>query len=541
MEGNEDKGQKRRSSDPTTPNIEKGISKKGRRISVALGGQCGGGGSAERRKGIHGKYRKCEHDRKKSQRKIQNFSMRISDPLNLMNISQKHGCNSPKVDSPQTGDRALQFNPGNIRPVDVTDPLKLNNLDDTVLAVKVNSHKRKRKRKRRRTYSENDKDIKVESMAQDGADTEASENEAHSPTKSRIVHVEVDKEVEKGGKEESIIMNEMQEHALSVSILPEQGTAKTDQASSEDIENAGKGRILNCEKDDEPAANVESKEKDSKTDENKDKTSKQYNIKFREKDKKFQYGNYNRYYGYRNPNMSEDDRIEYLKKEWFDGKDCLDIGCNVGHLTLYIGRHFNPRLMTGIDIDDSLIRSARRNIQHYVSLSNPQAPKQSDFPISFPICHGPLAAPIMPEADGKSFGFPYNISFKTENYVDFEWKTVTIEPKYDFIMCLSVTKWIQLNWGDEGVKKLFKRIYLSLHPGGKLLLEPQPWKSYKKKKNLTQTTRSNYENIKFKPDKYIQYLLSNEVGFATSEKLGIPKHKAQGFQRPIYLLTKGGY
>lgn len=52
-------------------------------------------------------------------------------------------------------------------------------------------------------------------------------------------------------------------------------------------------------------------------------------------------------------------------------------------------------------------------------------------------------------------------------------------------MCLSVTKWIQLNWGDEGVKKLFKRIFLSLLPGGKLLLEPQPWKSYKKKKNLT--------------------------------------------------------
>ena len=69
--------------------------------------------------------------------------------------------------------------------------------------------------------------------------------------------------------------------------------------------------------------------------------------------------------------------------------------------------------------------------------------------------------------------------------MDFDWKEMKIEPKYDFIMCLSVTKWIQLNWGDAGVKNLFKRIFLSLHPGGKLLLEPQPWKSYKKKKNLT--------------------------------------------------------
>ena len=42
------------------------------------------------------------------------------------------------------------------------------------------------------------------------------------------------------------------------------------------------------------------------------------------------------------------------------------------------------------------------------------------------------------------------------------------------------------------------------------------------------TTRSNFDKIKFKPDKYIQYLLSDEIGFASSEKLGIPKHKAQG-------------
>ena len=413
MEGNEERGQKRRSSDPTKPNIEKGISKKGRRTSVALGGQCGGGGSAEKKKGIQGKYRKFEHDRKKSQRKVHNFSMRKSDPLNLMNISQNHGCNSPKVESPQTGDRALQFNPGNIRPVDVTDPLKLNNLDDTVLAVKVNSHKRKRKRKRRRTYSENDKDMKVESMAQDGAETEASENEVHSPTKSRILHIEVAKEVEKAGKEELMAMNEVKDHALNIGILPKQDLTEADQVGSEGIENAGKSRILKFEKGHELIENVDSKEKDGRTNKSKDRTTKQYKIKFREKDKKFQYGNYNRYYGYRNPNMSEDDRIEYLKKEWFDGKDCLDIGCNVGHLTLYIAQHFNPKLMTGVDIDDSLIRSARRNIQHYVPLSNPQAPKQSDFPISFPICHGPLAAPIMPEADGKSFGFPYNISFKT--------------------------------------------------------------------------------------------------------------------------------
>ena len=78
-----------------------------------------------------------------------------------------------------------------------------------------------------------------------------------------------------------------------------------------------------------------------------------------------------------------------------------------------------------------------------------------------------------------------------ENYVDFEWNDLAkLEQKYDFILCLSVTKWIQLNWGDEGVKKLFKKIFVSLRPGGKLLLEPQPWKSYRKKKNITVSYKS---------------------------------------------------
>ena len=40
--------------------------------------------------------------------------------------------------------------------------------------------------------------------------------------------------------------------------------------------------------------------------------------------------------------------------------------------------------------------------------------------------------------------------------------------------------------------------------------------------------RANYEDIKFLPDQYIPYLLSSEIGFATSEVMGVPQHKAQG-------------
>ena len=45
---------------------------------------------------------------------------------------------------------------------------------------------------------------------------------------------------------------------------------------------------------------------------------------------KFQYGNYNRYYGYRLE--GSDPRFRFFDPDWFRGKDILDIGCNVGEV-----------------------------------------------------------------------------------------------------------------------------------------------------------------------------------------------------------------
>lgn len=83
--------------------------------------------------------------------------------------------------------------------------------------------------------------------------------------------------------------------------------------------------------------------------------------------KKFQYGNYNKYYGYRNPSASEDPRIRVFRPEWFEGKHVLDLGCNSGHLTLYIAKMLRPTRILGLDIDSDLVHAARKNIRHYLS------------------------------------------------------------------------------------------------------------------------------------------------------------------------------
>lgn len=43
----------------------------------------------------------------------------------------------------------------------------------------------------------------------------------------------------------------------------------------------------------------------------------------------------------------------------------------------------------------------------------------------------------------------------------------------------SVLKWVHLNRGDAGLEALLAKFCHLLAPGGLLVLEPQPWKSYK--------------------------------------------------------------
>ena len=119
----------------------------------------------------------------------------------------------------------------------------------------------------------------------------------------------------------------------------------------------------------------------------------------------------------------------------------------------------------------------------------------------------------------------------------------TVTPEFDTIMCLSTTKvkiyvflqtvmllpcacklnknfqfqWIHLNFGDEGLKRVFRRIYAQLRPGhshlnssqllffgwisiswfsgGTFILESQAFCTYRKKKKLTEKIFHNFKVI----------------------------------------------
>ncbi|KAL0730916.1 hypothetical protein Bca4012_027010 [Brassica carinata] len=249
----------------------------------------------------------------------------------------------------------------------------------------------------------------------------------------------------------------------------------------------------------------------------------------------YPFGNYKNYYGYRISNdMDEDPRLKVLKKEWFQGKDCLDIGCNSGIMTIHIANKFGCRSILGVDIDSSRVGDAQWHLRNFVRKQNHaklvEKKSSGSKEESISLSNGEANTGSAETKDLFQI-----VSFQKENFVhtrNFD------ENHYDTILCLSVTKWIHLNWGDDGLITLFSKIWRLLNPGGIFVMEPQPWKSYEKNRRVSETTAMHHRTIVLRPE-HFQEILLDKIGFRTVEDLtsslsGVSK----GFDRQILAFKK---
>uniref|UniRef100_K3X3X7 RNA methyltransferase n=1 Tax=Globisporangium ultimum (strain ATCC 200006 / CBS 805.95 / DAOM BR144) TaxID=431595 RepID=K3X3X7_GLOUD len=161
----------------------------------------------------------------------------------------------------------------------------------------------------------------------------------------------------------------------------------------------------------------------------------------------------------------------------------------------------------------------------------------NEMPLSFRLWKPPVqAGESLPRSLGKaSTGttFPLNVVFKREDVVS----DTHAGKDYDFITCFSVTKWIHLFHGDDGIKKVFAQVFALLAPGGRFIVEPQPWKSYHKRKFTSEVTATNYQKIQLRPKDFPAFLVDT-IGFKKCTFLQVCRTSANGFRRPIYVVEK---
>eukprot|EP00927_Polykrikos_kofoidii_P080007 TRINITY_DN76868_c0_g1_i1.p1 TRINITY_DN76868_c0_g1~~TRINITY_DN76868_c0_g1_i1.p1 ORF type:complete len:438 (-),score=75.25 TRINITY_DN76868_c0_g1_i1:231-1544(-) len=222
----------------------------------------------------------------------------------------------------------------------------------------------------------------------------------------------------------------------------------------------------------------------------------------------YEHGNYGSYYGYRG--SGSDLRLASIVKrlgaDVFKGKDILDIGCNTGLVTIEAVHSYGARSAVGLDIDADLIQTAK---------SNRRAAQKS--------------------GDGVGTG---KISFRNEDILVCPLKRppTMVPERFDLVLCFSVTKWLQFAHGDVGIRRLFKRCFKRLHPGGILALEPQEWSSYKKKRHITAEIRQTVASIELRPEMFNDCLI--DLGFELVGTIQPPSDVPKGFQRSIRLFRR---
>ena len=280
------------------------------------------------------------------------------DPLNLSALcNRKEGTDSPETASPVV-DRSHHFEPNIVQSLDMNDPLNLNHVDDDSLIRHV---RKRRKRKRRNTGGTLTDTEEFLSMLSNGVVND-------SLTKSEP------------------------------SILAEEAIPKKSETCELNIVGNKIEEVIDNDDDDK------NREKDTHALNKVCNYNQPGQLRFNEKNKRYRYGNYIDCNDGLRKNII-DQRLNFFRKEWFEGKDCLDVGCNTGKVTILIAKHFMPLKIVGVDIDSNLIKIAKRKAKEFTMVNNKNISK---YPKSFHLTYGPI---LGVQLGNKGHEFPDNLSF----------------------------------------------------------------------------------------------------------------------------------
>ncbi|XP_077283161.1 putative RNA methyltransferase CG11342 [Arctopsyche grandis] len=158
------------------------------------------------------------------------------------------------------------------------------------------------------------------------------------------------------------------------------------------------------------------------------------------------YGNFINYYQFHPPATRIDNLPDHLWTQ--SGEHCavLDIGCNSGDLTIELHNFLQKKSQwkqvstLGIDIDDLLITRAKELSNESISFQCIDIMSNSAY------------EKILMHLDGIG------------------------KKRFDIVFCFSITMWIHLNHGDDGLKRFLKSLCDICEM---IVIEPQPWKCYR--------------------------------------------------------------
>eukprot|EP00889_Picochlorum_renovo_P008753 jgi/Picre1/35783/NNA_003243.t1 len=234
--------------------------------------------------------------------------------------------------------------------------------------------------------------------------------------------------------------------------------------------------------------------------------------------------------------FDQDPRLSVLEKGWFHKKRCLDIGCNEGLVTLSLAKTFGTTSMTGIDLDEHLIKRACAHLKEERSAAI------NEFVLSQQAGTDASTRKIVRrkmQSLAQTWFLHGNV---LASRID--------KGSFDCITAFSVTKWIHLHGGDAGIRYFFSKIRDLLAPGGRFIVEPQSWKSYKSAANkmkrhklgsFSKHVDNGYffrlDEIKIRPEDFCT-ILPEEYGLKFVRQLCPPTDAAEGFDREILMFQK---